>query len=98
MTGGELLNENVEVYILLRTKTVAGKPVFAYVAVQGDRLAEFRDAFQNDHFNPADYGRILECGEGNEPPEDIKRYMEEEYGFDHESGLSATFVSADDAT
>lgn len=53
-----------------------------YVAVRADKLHEFMEAQKTGIFYVEDYGVVLESGEG-EPSEEIRKKMEDEYGFDH---------------
>lgn len=69
--------------LLVRGENPDGGAIFAYVAVRLDKLQEFMEAQKNGVFYPEDYGVIIESGEG-EPTEEIRKKMEDEYGFNHE--------------
>jgi hypothetical protein len=69
--------------LLVRGQNPEGAPIFAYVAVRGDKLSEFMKSQESGMFYPEDFGVIVESGEG-EPSEEIRRRMETEYGFNHD--------------
>ncbi len=69
--------------LLVRGENPDGGSIYAYVAVRADKLESFMEAQQSGVFYPEDYGVIIESGEG-EPTEDVRKKMEEEYGFNHQ--------------
>lgn len=69
--------------LLVRGENPDGGAIYAYVAVRADKLEAFMEAQQSGVFYPEDYGVIIESGEG-EPTEEIRKKMEEEYGFNHQ--------------
>ena len=69
--------------LLVRGENPDGGAIYAYVAVRADKLESFMEAQQSGVFYPEDYGVIIESGEG-EPTEEIRKKMEEEYGFNHQ--------------
>jgi hypothetical protein len=69
--------------LLVRGENPDGGTIYAYVAVRADKLESFMEAQQSGVFYPEDYGVIIESGEG-EPTEEIRKKMEEEYGFNHQ--------------
>ncbi len=77
------LAEKTVCVLLVRGENPDGGDIYAYVAVRSDRLEAFMEAQKNDLFYPEDYGVIIESGEG-EPSAEVRKRMEEEYGFDHE--------------
>ena len=66
---------------LVRGRDAAGERAWYYIMIDKGK----RDAFRNQEGVPflklTDYGEILHSGFGENPPEDIRRQMEEEYGF-----------------
>lgn len=82
LSAQELAEQTVCV-LLVRGENPDGGGIYAYVAVRADRLEEFMEAQNSDLFYPEDYGVIIESGEG-EPSEEVRRKMEEEYGFNHD--------------
>lgn len=69
--------------LLVRGENPDGGAIYAYVAVRADKLESFMEAQQSGVFYPEDYGVIIESGDG-EPTEEIRKKMEEEYGFNHQ--------------
>ncbi len=69
--------------LLVRGENPEGGSIYAYVAVRADKLEEFMAAQESGMFYPEDHGVIIESGEGD-PTADIRKKMEEEYGFNHE--------------
>lgn len=69
--------------LLVRGENPDGGAIYAYVAVRADKLESFMEAQQSGVFYPEDYGVIIESGEG-EPTEEIRKKMEDEYGFNHQ--------------
>ena len=79
--------------LLVKGDTREGDPMYAYVAVRGDRLVDFMTAQQAGLFYPGDHGIIIESGLG-EPPSDVRKMMETKYGFDHQALIG---IPQDDA-
>ena len=79
----EELAEKTVCVLLVRGENPDGGGIYAYVAVRADRLEEFMEAQNSGLFYPEDYGVIIESGEG-EPDAEVRKRMEEEYGFNHE--------------
>lgn len=80
--ASEGLAEKAVCILLVRGENPDGRAIFAYVAVRADKLHEFMEAQKTGIFYVEDYGVVLESGEG-EPSEEIRKKMEDEYGFDH---------------
>ncbi|HEV3037133.1 MAG TPA: hypothetical protein VHA33_05035 [Candidatus Angelobacter sp.] len=79
-----IIAEKTVAVLLVRGENPEGKPIFAYVAVRADKLAEFMQAQKSGTFYPEEFGVIVEAGEG-EPSAEIRQKMETEYGFNHEA-------------
>jgi hypothetical protein len=79
-----IIAEKTVCVLLVRGENPEGQPIFAYVAVRADKLTEFMEAQKTGLFYPEEFGVIVESGEG-EPPPEVRRKMETEYGFDHEA-------------
>ncbi len=58
-------------------------PCWAYMCIKPSMAQSFKEARDKGPFNIEDYGAIIECGEGEEPPEEVRRRMEREYGMNH---------------
>jgi len=81
-----IIAEKTVCVLLVRGQNPDGSPIFAYVAVRADKLTDFMEAQKSGMFYPEDYGVIVEAGDG-EPSPEIRKKMEEEYGFNHEAML-----------
>lgn len=82
-TSEQIIAEKTVCILLVRGENPDGKPIYAYVAVRADKLEAFMEAQKTGTFYPEDFGVIIEAGE-NEPSADIRKKMEEEYGFNHQ--------------
>lgn len=82
----QLIAEKTICMLLVRGESPEGQSIYAYVAVRADKLEDFMKAQKSGMFHPDDYGVIVESGEG-EPDEEVRRRMEEEYGFNHKAML-----------
>lgn len=61
-----------------------GQRFYAYVAVFPSRYEQYRRAFGNGaSVNLLEFGTVLKCGLGDEPPESVKREMEKTHGLSH---------------
>lgn len=82
----QILAEKTVCILLVRGESPEGEPIYAYVAVRADKLEAFMKAQEVGPFYPDEYGVIVEAGEG-EPSEEVRKRMEEEYGFNHQAML-----------
>lgn len=65
--------------------TKEGRRYYAYLSVLPSRYAEYIKMLGTGTvFRLADYGEILRTGWGGGPPEEVKREMQEKFGFDHD--------------
>lgn len=53
-----------------------------YVRIDEDKLSDYKEGFELEEMNVADYGEILESDWGDYPPRDVVHFMKEEYDFD----------------
>lgn len=64
--------------------TVEEQPVYAYVAILPSRVEAYLEAAEaGGKINFSEYGEIILCGEGEDPPADVRKRMEEEYNVNH---------------
>jgi hypothetical protein len=89
----QIIAEKTVCILLVTGEDPDGGSIFAYVAIRADRLQEFMAAQGSDTFYPEDFGVIIEAGEG-EPSEELRRKMETEYGFNHETMAGIVDVDA----
>jgi len=71
------------IILLCRGTGTDGKPFWAYMCVKPSMAQAFKDAQDKGSFHLEDYGTILEMGEGEDVPPDVKARMEREYGINH---------------
>lgn len=71
------------IMVLCRGTNQDGEPCWAYMCIKPSMAQFFKEAREKGAFDLEEYGTILESGEGEEPPEDIKLRMEREYGMNH---------------
>ncbi len=72
--------------VLIRGRTGDGDSIYAYVKVDRQDIDDIEMAYNLG--KEVDYSRykgIIKHDWGEEPPENVKIYMEKHYGFSHES-------------
>lgn len=69
---------------LVRGKDLSGRRAWYYVMVDKGKRDAFKSREGIPSLNLANYGRILYSGFGENPPEDIKNRMAEEYDFNEQ--------------
>lgn len=82
----QIVAEKTVCVLLVRGESPDGKKIYAYLAIRADKLESFMEAQKQGTFYPEDYGIVLEAGE-NEPSDEVKLKMTQEYGFNHEAML-----------
>lgn len=68
--------------LLLNLQSQEGEPGFAYVAMPSEKVAEFFNNFAGKAIDWPEYVTILFQGEGVTPPEPVKEWFYDTYGFD----------------
>jgi hypothetical protein len=68
--------------LLLNLKTPEDAPAFAYVAMPSDKVAEFFKTFAGKGIDWPDYATVLFQGAGATPPDAVKEWFYDTYGFD----------------
>ena len=64
---------------------------YVYLSIRMDRLGELTEARESGKpFEPANFGKVLACGDGV-PDDEVRRQMEEIYGFDHTEFIDLGF-------
>ena len=71
------------ILVLSRGHMEDGTPHYTYLAVLPSKIMAFKKAEAEGGFYYEDFGEILAEGDGLEPPEEVKKRMEKEYGFNH---------------
>lgn len=79
------------IMILCRGSDEDGEDCWAYMCVKPSMAQAFKDARDKGIFDIEEYGTVIESGSGIEPPVEIKRRMERDFGMNHsyEDGLAA---------
>lgn len=72
------------IMVLCRGRHEDGGNFWAYMCVKPSMARAFRDARRHGCFPLEDYGTVVEWGEGDEPPREVKNRMEREYGISHD--------------
>jgi len=77
------------IVLLCRGKDKYSRDFWAYMCIKPSMAEAFKQARDSGSMNLADYGTILEAGEGTEVPTDIQQRMERDYGVrqDYEDQL-----------
>lgn len=83
------------IIILCRGKSAENKPIWAYLCIKPSMASAFKFARERGDVDIADYGTVIESGEGQEPPSQIKARMERDYGVNHafEDEIFATLAA-----
>ncbi len=77
------VDEQLGIVHLMTGKTAQGEEFYAYINVRPSMYEEYcRKIAAHERMNLNDYGKILKKGLGAAPSEDVKRFMEEEYGLE----------------
>lgn len=78
----EKMDEQGEIITLVEG-TSRGQPYFAYVAMKPSSFIAYKLAEKEGSVKLAEYGKIIEHGEGS-PSKELKKKIEEEYAGSHE--------------
>jgi len=77
-----IADDNFEIIVLSTGKMDDNSPYWAYLSILPSRYESLKNA--EPPFDLEEYGTIIKAGEGEEPPEDVKKEMELEIGADHD--------------
>lgn len=67
---------------LVRGNDITKRPAWYYVMVEKMKKRLFEIDAKKGQINLTDYGTILYSGYGENPPEETKKTMKDEYGFE----------------
>jgi len=60
-----------------------GKQFWYYLSIKPSKYAEYKQRHRDGgKLNPKEFGEVLACGWGANPPDDIRAEMKEEFGCD----------------
>jgi len=80
----EAADEALDILVLTQGTLADDAPFWAYVAIPPSRYLAFQEAERHGNYDLSEFGRILEYGKGEQqPPESVRKYMEESYGANH---------------
>ena len=66
---------------LIRGKDTTNRRAWYYLLVEKTKKRLFENDVKSSQMQLTDYGTIVYSGYGENPPEDIRQKMEDEYGF-----------------
>lgn len=84
-----IILDNTLVIVHLQLFDADEKPYFAYIALRPAELEKLMAAHRKGAFDPNTFGTLILAGTGT-PSDEVKAYMEREYAFDHEKGITLT--------
>lgn len=78
--------------LLCRGTDMYGRRFWAYMCIKPSMAEAFKKARDSGSLNFGDYGTIIEAGEGNDVPLDVRARMSRDYGVrdDYENELLRT--------
>ena len=68
-----------DIVLLCRGKRENGNPFWAYLSIKPSKARAFKEAQARGSFYLEDFGKLLEWGEGEEVPADMKAELEAKY-------------------
>lgn len=77
------LDETLQILLLVTGALQDGRTHYAYVSMPLSRYPAFRQAEAEGNYNLADFGEIIMHGDGEIPPESVRKQMEERYSKTH---------------
>ncbi len=83
------------IVLLCRGKDMYNRNFWAYMCIKPSMADAFRKARDSGNFNLGDYGTIIEAGEGDDAPTEVKDRMARDYGVqeDYEEEVLRTIQS-----
>lgn len=76
-------DETVGILVLTAGKLMDDSDFYAYLSVPPSKYMAYIQAEQRGGYMLSDYGEILAFGEGSEPPDEVKKEIEEKHGANH---------------
>ena len=71
------------ILVLVSGTLTNGQSHYAYASIAPSKYAAFKQAEAKGDYDLAQFGKILAHGEGEEPPQEVKQQMQEEFGVNH---------------
>jgi len=78
-----MMDADIAILVLVQGTLTDGTSHYAYVSIPPSRYMMFKEAEASGNYNLAEFGKILMHGKGKEPPHDVQKQMETEYGANH---------------
>lgn len=78
----KLAVKDVSCIFLVQTENEQNEPLFAYIEVPAEKVADFRQALSGHSLDLTAYGRILLSDKGH-PTQEQQSYMATRHGFNH---------------
>jgi len=79
----EQVDADLQILVLVSGELADGSAHYAYASIPPSKYAAFKEAEVRGNYDLGDFGTILRHGPGLNPPPDVERAMEEEYGTSH---------------
>jgi len=79
----EIADGHVGILVLTQGEKMDGSPFYAYLSIPPSKYQEFVKAEKRGNYRLRDFGQILKVGDVQEPPDEVKKEMEEKYGANH---------------
>lgn len=81
--SGKFLDEKARIIVLVRGELEEGGPYYAYLALMPSKADAYEKAMASGKVvSLSEFGKVIEWGKGENPPEDVVQRMEE-LGFNH---------------
>lgn len=92
----KLVAKNISYINLYEGWNAEGIKFYAYISVPFTKMLDYLAACRNPPFRISDYGNVLLGGVGD-VPEDVKKFMEEKAGVNHNLELYTSSMNGADA-
>ncbi len=80
MQTDRIIRERGNLLYLVTGNDSSGQPAYYYILVDKPKLQPFLAAFTKDDLELTDYGRIIQSGYGEHPPQDVEAEIKKKYG------------------
>lgn len=70
-----------EVFLVTGGSDNSGRKAWYFIRVDSPKVSAFHRAIKSGNINLDEYGEILDSGYGEQPPESVKQFMRDKYGF-----------------
>lgn len=77
------IDQELQLLVLVRGELTDGSAHYAYASIPPSKYNAFKQAEAQGNYDLAQFGKILAHGQGENPPAEVQKQMEEEYGASH---------------